>query len=107
MNRLGSMAMALGLLLAAICAGASDGDAERGAALFETCRGCHGVEGYYNVYPSYRVPKLGGQTAEYVAEALKSYQQGGRNHPTMYANSASLSERDIADIASYVEQYGR
>ena len=40
---------------------AAEGNAERGEKLGYTCLGCHGIDGYRNAYPSYRVPKLGGQ----------------------------------------------
>ncbi len=32
----------------------------------ETCLGCHAIEGYNNTYPTYKVPKLGGQHADYI-----------------------------------------
>lgn len=85
----------------------ADGDVARGKLLFESCKGCHAVAGYYNVYPNYRVPKLGGQAAGYVEQALKSYRDKNRMHPTMQANAASLSDRDITDVASFLAQYGK
>jgi cytochrome c553 len=84
----------------------ADGDAARGRQVFEGCKGCHGISGYYNVYPSYRVPKLAGQPAQYIEQALKSYRGRNRVHPTMEANAASLSDRDIADVARYLERSG-
>ncbi|MDH3976998.1 MAG: cytochrome c, partial [Gammaproteobacteria bacterium] len=45
------------------------GDAERGEVLADTCLGCHGIPGYRNAYPSYRVPKLGGQHEDYLVSA--------------------------------------
>lgn len=84
----------------------ADGDAARGQQVFESCKGCHGISGYYNVYPSYRVPKLAGQSAQYIEQALKSYRDRNRVHPTMQANASSLSDRDIADVASYLERSG-
>ena len=39
---------------------ATTGDAARGRLLTYTCQGCHGVTGYKNVYPSYKVPMIGG-----------------------------------------------
>ena len=42
---------------------AAEGDAAAGAAIGYSCLGCHGIEGYRNAYPSFRVPKLGGQMA--------------------------------------------
>ena len=59
------------------------GDAERGEKLADTCLVCHGVEGYRNTEPSYRVPKLGGQKAAYLVTAIKGYRDGGRAEPTM------------------------
>ncbi len=78
------------------------GDAARGKSLTYTCRGCHGVTGYKNAYPSYHVPKLGGQSQVYLNNALHEYRQGNRKHPTMQAQAESFSEQDIADIASYL-----
>ena len=81
---------------------ATKGDATRGKGLTYTCRGCHGLTGYKNAYPSYRVPKLGGQSETYLDNALKEYRGGKRKHPTMQAQAESFSEQDIADIAAYL-----
>ena len=78
------------------------GDAARGKGLTYTCRGCHGITGYKNAYPSYHVPKLGGQSETYLNNALKEYRGGKRKHPTMQAQAESFSEQDIADIAAYL-----
>lgn len=84
------------------CAGASaEGNPESGKFKAETCMGCHGVPSYTNVYPTYHVPKLGGQHADYIVAALKAYASGERSHQTMQANAASLSDQDMADIAAY------
>lgn len=88
-----------GLLLAGGVQAA--GDSERGRYAAQTCLGCHGVSGYNNVYPSYKVPKLGGQHAEYIASALKAYRSGKRNHATMQAQASALSDQEIEDIAAY------
>ena len=96
---------------AAAGAAAGDADAQRGGALYRDgdrtrgippCQGCHGVTGYKNAYPSYHVPKIGGQSAEYLAQALTEYQKGGRKHPTMQAQSQSFSDQDIADLSAYL-----
>ena len=81
---------------------AATGDATRGKGLTYTCRGCHGVTGYKNAYPSYHVPKVGGQSETYLNNALKEYREGKRKHPTMQAQAESFSEQDIADIAAYL-----
>ena len=81
---------------------ASEGNPLLGKKKSETCLGCHGVTGYSNVYPSYKVPKIGGQNKEYIVSALKAYKAGDRKHGTMQANSYRLSEDDMYDIAAYL-----
>ena len=78
------------------------GDAAKGKLLTYTCQGCHGVTGYKNAYPSYHVPRIGGQSAQYLASALNEYREGKRKHPTMQAQAQSFSVQDIADIAAYL-----
>jgi len=66
------------------------------------CEGCHGIPGYRTAYPAvYHVPKLGGQSAAYIANALHAYKAGQRSHPSMRGIAASLSDKDIADLAAY------
>jgi len=78
------------------------GQAEEGRLRVYTCTGCHGIAGYRNVYPTYHVPKIHGQNAQYLVAALTSYRDGKRKHPTMQAQGESLSDQDIADIAAYL-----
>ena len=78
------------------------GDAERGKQIGYTCLGCHGIENYKNVYPTYSVPKLVGQHAEYIVAALKEYRGKQRSHGTMYAQASSLSDQDMEDVAAYL-----
>jgi cytochrome c553 len=96
------------LLLGAFAAqpAVAEGDAERGAATGYSCLGCHGIEGYRNAYPSYRVPKLGGQKASYLINALTGYRDGTRPHPTMQAQATSLSDQEIQDVAAYLSSIG-
>ncbi len=84
----------------------AQGDAEAGRLKADTCMGCHGIPGYTNVYPTYHVPKLGGQHAEYIVAALQTYKTGQRDHSTMHAQAVALSEQDMADIAAYFESLG-
>jgi cytochrome c553 len=66
------------------------------------CEGCHGIAGYKTAYPQvYHVPKLGGQSAAYITNALNAYKSGQRKHPSMRGIAASLSDQDIADLAAY------
>jgi cytochrome c553 len=78
------------------------GDAESGKVLGYTCLGCHGIESYKNVYPTYSVPELVGQHPEYLVAALKEYKSGERSHITMHMQAMSLSDQDIDDIALYL-----
>jgi len=82
------------------------GNIDRGEMLAYTCLGCHGIEGYRNAYPSYRVPKLGGQKAAYIAAAVKGYRDGTRTHPTMSAQASSLTDQDIDDVAAFIASIG-
>jgi len=84
----------------------AEGDPARGKDLAYTCLGCHGIEGYRNAYPSYRVPKLGGQKSAYLAIALRGYRAGTRAHPTMTAQASSLTDQQIDDIAAYLASIG-
>ena len=78
------------------------GDAAKGKTLTYTSQGCHGITGYKNAYPSFHVPRIGGQSAEYLTQALTEYREGKRKHPTMQAQAQSFSAQDIADISAYL-----
>ena len=80
----------------------AQGDAENGKLLAYTCTGCHGIPGYKNAYPSYRVPKIGGQNYEYLVTALMAYKNNQRPHPTMRAQAESFTDQEIRDIATYL-----
>lgn len=81
----------------------AEGNVEAGRIKANTCMGCHGIPKYTNVYPTYRVPKLGGQHKEYIIAALKGYRSGERPHKTMIAQASNLTDQDIEDIATYLE----
>jgi cytochrome c553 len=77
------------------------GDADRGAVLAQTCEGCHAIPNAFNASPTYHVPKLGGQNADYIEVALQGYRRGTRGHATMQAQASSLTDQDIADVAAH------
>ncbi|WP_157745428.1 c-type cytochrome [Luteimonas chenhongjianii] len=83
------------------------GDAATGRQLTYTCQGCHGVEGYRNIYPHYHVPMIGGQSPEYLVNALHEYKRGTRRHPTMQAQAQSFTDQDIADIAAFLSELSK
>ncbi len=69
------------------------------------CSGCHGVPGTKAAFPEvYYVPKLGGQNADYLVSALRSYRSGDRFNQTMKGLASALSEKEIVDIAAYYAQ---
>ena len=94
-------------VLAAPTAVQAEGDPAAGRKKAETCLGCHGIEDYKNVYPTYHVPKIGGQNPEYIVAALTAYSSGERPHSTMHAQAATLSAEDMQDIAAYFAAQGQ
>ncbi len=96
------------LILAAAIAAAlastahAAGDPAAGKQKNFQCKGCHGIPGWKTAFPEvYHVPKLGGQHAAYIVNALKQYKSGERDHGTMRAIAATLSDKDMEDIAAY------
>ncbi len=86
---------------------AAAGDPAKGHEKTRMCEGCHGIEGWRTAFPEvYHVPKLGGQHAAYIVQALHEYKNGDRTHPSMRAIAGSLSDEDIANLAAYYSQGG-
>ena len=104
------LAAALTALTSAGAALAQDpgaGDYTRGAAKVQMCQGCHGIEGWRTAFPEvYQVPRIAGQHEAYIVKALQEYKSGDRTHPSMRAIAASLSDKDMADVAAYYAQTG-
>jgi cytochrome c553 len=72
----------------------------------QACNNCHGPEG--SGLP-HSAPYLAGQSAEYLANALKSWQQGTRRNDAgklMVSITDRLQEADIAAIAAYYASLG-
>ncbi len=81
------------------------GDAAAGGKKNYQCQGCHGVPDWKTAFPEvYSVPKLGGQKPAYIVVALKAYRKGERDHATMRAIAADLTDQDMEDIAAYYGQ---
>jgi cytochrome c553 len=62
------------------------------------CAACHGADGK-STQPIY--PSLAGQYANYLEHALKEYRAGLRKNPIMAAQAATLTDKDIAELAAY------
>lgn len=75
------------------------GDAELGKVKVEqVCKTCHGMDGA-GLDDTY--PKLAGQYADYMAQALMDYRSGARKNPIMAGFAATLTDEDIANVAEY------
>jgi cytochrome c553 len=100
--RIPKILFCLALLLATTNTFAA-GDYEAGKIKAYTCTGCHGIVGYKNTYPTYNVPRIGGQNAEYVVLSLKAFRSGERTHKNMNLQAEALSDQDSEDIAVYLD----
>lgn len=79
-----------------------------GEAPVSMCIGCHSIPGYQSSFPQvYRVPKIGGQSQQYIEVALKEYRQGARSHPTMTGIAKGLNDQQIAAVAAYYAARGK
>jgi cytochrome c553 len=89
------------VLVAAFCAWpalAAAADLAAGQAkVKEVCQACHGLDGNSQT-PDY--PKLGGQYPDYLAKALRDYKSGARKNPIMAGFAATLSDKDIENVAA-------
>lgn len=77
------------------------GDPVAGKRKTVTCNACHGNSGFKSM------PRLGGQSAAYVVEALRAFKAGLRSHNTMRDVAGALSERDMADLGAHYESIPR
>ncbi len=100
------MAGAMSVALFSATLAMAAGNPEAGRVKSEACLGCHGIPSYNNVYPTYHVPKLSGQQADYLVAALKAYRDGQRQHGTMSAQAFDMTDADMADIAAFWQAQG-
>jgi len=108
-SRMIRVALGFGLALATFAASAQQsGDAVAAKNKVAMCIGCHGVPGYKTAYPDvYHVPMIAGQQPAYIVKALQAYKSGERKHPSMRGIAASLSDKDMADLAAYYAGVGK
>jgi len=86
---------ALILALSALSTGALAADMPAKA---QACIGCHGADGN-STSPIF--PKLAGQHAAYLENALKAYRDGFRRNDMMNRFAKGLTDQDIKEIAQY------
>lgn len=86
----------------------ASGDIEAGKQKSAACAACHGADG--NATADGQYPRLAGQYADYIAQALHEYQDGTREHPAlgirrgnaiMQGMAAPLTDQDIDNLAAY------
>ncbi|MEJ8475794.1 c-type cytochrome [Roseibium algae] len=73
-------------------------DAKAGRDKARMCTVCHGDLGIA-VAPN--APNLAGENAAYIANQLKAFKSGKRQHEQMTIIASGLSNEDIADLASW------
>jgi cytochrome c553 len=96
------LVVAAALGAAALSAQAADSNKTTVQNKIAQCQGCHGIPDWKTAFPEvYRVPKLGGQKANYIVAALKAYKAGERDFATMHAMASDLSDSEIQEIAKY------
>ncbi|MEO8249919.1 MAG: c-type cytochrome [Burkholderiales bacterium] len=91
------------MLMGACCVAASAApaiaaDTATGRQKAAACAVCHGPLGL-SVTPD--APNLAGQPAMYVAEQLKAYRSGKREHEVMTLMAKPLSDADIDHLAAW------
>lgn len=74
------------------------GNAEAGQAKAAVCAACHGVEGISEISVN---PNLAGQVPGYIAAQLAAFKSGERTNAIMAAQSAVLTEEDMADLDAF------
>jgi len=74
------------------------GPFESGPEKLPLCQTCHGADGI-GIEETY--PVLAGQYKSYLEHALNSYRDGSRKNPIMSGFAASLSDREIEELASW------
>lgn len=63
------------------------------------CQGCHGTSGEGNAAAV--IPRIAGQSMEYLEMALRNYASGGRGNPVMQPFARALSDTDRSAVSSY------
>jgi cytochrome c553 len=94
-----NLAFVLTLATASLAASAAPtGSVEAGKAKSTTCAACHGEDGNSKTG---EFPRLAGQHADYLYNALTHYKAGKRKNPIMAGMAGALKPQDMADLAAY------
>ena len=95
-----SMSAPLAIALVALCAitAPARAGAPEGRQKAALCATCHGPLGQATM-PN--TPHLAAQPEVYLAEQLKAYRSGKRNHEIMSLIAKPLTDAEIADLAAW------
>jgi cytochrome c553 len=96
MRHVAIAALALALAGGAQAAGNAAAGKEKAT---QVCAACHGPDGAKPTAPEN--PILAGQHYDYLVRALRDYKSGKRNNAIMKGFAASLSRKDIEDLAAW------
>ena len=99
MRRVLGFAVAAALGLGSLPDAAARGNADAGKAKSQTCAACHGPEGNKPSAPDQ--PVIAGQHYDYLVKSLRDYKSGKRKNAIMSGFAASLSVKDIEDLAAF------
>ena len=80
------------------------GDIKAGRAKAGQCAACHGLDGMSKLPEA---PNLAGQTEEYLVKALNDFRSGARKNEMMTLMAKSLSDADVANLATYYHSLGK
>jgi len=105
-----ALTISLACVFAAMSGAAmASGDIAAGKQKSATCAACHGPDG--NATADGQYPRLAGQYADYIVQALHEYQAGTREHPAvgslrrgnaiMQGMAGPLTDQDIDNLAAY------
>lgn len=74
------------------------GDPVEGEKVSRQCRTCHGRDGYA-VIPI--APHIAGEPETYLADQLRAFRDGSREHEMMTVVAKGLSDQQILDVAAW------
>ena len=97
-TKIQSLLLAAALMVILSPASVSAGDIEAGKAKSAVCLTCHKTS---NEVVGVATPIIAGQYEDYLIQALRDYKSGTRKNPVMGGFAASLSDKDIEDIAAF------
>jgi cytochrome c553 len=93
-----SRASILAALVALVYCGIAEAEIAAPASA-AVCQSCHGARGEGNA-PAH-IPRLAGQSAEYLSKQLRDYANGERANPIMQNFAKPLTDTEVAALATY------